>query len=135
MIRKFFLSLALTDNIVSNLAKSPFRTKWCLEGKCNKCGKCCQEIGLKIDPRLLSSKFITNIIVRWISWLFDFYLIGIDHKRLYLFFGCKHKMPDGTCGVYKWRPSVCRNYPIIDYFEEPALFPECGYKTRLRIRR
>ena len=129
MLRKLALSFVLADNFVSNLAKKPFGSRWKLTGRCNKCGKCCKEIHIKIEPRLLNSKFTQEVVIRWVSWLFRFYLQRIDHERNYLVFGCKNLRPDGTCGDYKWRPNVCRNYPLVDFFDEPALFDTCGYKA------
>jgi len=86
---------------------------------------------LEIHPNLLKSRFTTDIVVRWVSWAFNFYLKGIDEKKYKLIFGCKTVLADGTCGDYKWRPNICRNYPIVDFFDEPALFDTCGYKAQL----
>jgi Fe-S-cluster containining protein len=132
VLRKTILALVIADNFVANLAGSFFRKKWKLEGSCKKCGKCCRDIHLKIDPRLLNNRFTRELVIRWISWLFRFYLKRIDHERNYLVFGCRNLTENGTCGDYRWRPNVCRNYPLVDFFDEPALFDTCGYKAKLR---
>ena len=130
MIRKLILSLVIADNFVSNMAKMPFRSRWKLEGGCRKCGRCCREIALKIDPRLLNNRLTTAVVIRWISWLFNFRLIRIEYDKPYLVFACNNQAGDGTCKEYKWRPNVCRNYPLVDYFEEPALYDFCGYRSK-----
>jgi hypothetical protein len=122
----------LLDYWLYRLVKSPIKTKWVLTEKCGKCGKCCKEIKLYIEPKMLSSKFVSNMVIAWTSWLFNFKLKRIDYDRSDLVFECKTLGPDGTCMDYKWRPSVCRSYPLVDYFEEPALFSICGYKKKLR---
>ena len=132
MIRRLVLCFVMADNFIFNLVKKPFKTKWILEGKCRKCGRCCRDIGMKIDPRLLQSSLITDIIVRWISWLFNFELKHIEYDSLLIVFTCKKSTPEGTCGDYKWRPNICRNYPIVDYFDKPGLFDTCGYSAKLR---
>lgn len=132
MLRKMVLSLVLMDNFLTNLARKPLRTRWILSGKCKKCGRCCREIHLKIDPRLLNNRFTFSLITMWISWLFCFYLKRVDRRRNYLVFGCKKLKWNGQCGAYYWRPNVCRNYPLVDYFEKPALIRGCGYKPSLR---
>ena len=132
MIRKPVLALVIFDNFVSNIVKKPFRTKWALDGKCKKCGKCCRDIKLAIDPRLLSNTFTRELVIRWTSWVMGFYLKAIEYDPPYLVFGCKNLLSDGSCADYKWRPNVCRNYPLVDFFEEPALFDTCGYKARLK---
>lgn len=132
MLRKLVLSLVIADNFITNLVKKPFRTRWVLNGKCRKCGKCCADIKMAINPRLLSNVFTRELVIRWTSWIMDFYLKRIEYGPCYLVFGCKNQDSDGLCGVYKWRPNVCRNYPLVDFFEEPALFDTCGYKARMQ---
>lgn len=132
--KRFIISIILLDNCSTNFPKKLlFKTRWQLEGQCKRCGICCQEIYLKITPRQLSSKLFTNLAIKWISWVFDFILIKIDYENYYLVWTCKHKLVDGRCGNYFWRPSVCRNYPLVDYFDEPKFIPGCGYSARKRI--
>lgn len=132
MLRRIVMCFVIADNWVTRLSRSFIKSKWVLDGKCNKCGKCCQEIKLYIDPKLANNNITYNIIVWWVSWLFRFDLIGIDRERSDLIFTCKMVSKDGKCTDYKWRPNICRNYPIVDYFDEPVTFKTCGYKARLR---
>jgi Fe-S-cluster containining protein len=132
MFRKLILSLVIADNFISNLVKKPFKTRWVREGKCSKCGKCCADIKMAINLKLLSNVLTRELVTRWTSWIMGFHLKRIEYDPPYLVFGCDNQRPDGSCGVYKWRPNVCRNYPLLDYFEEPALFDTCGYKARLK---
>ncbi len=37
------------------------------------------------------------------------------------FFACVHLQPDGDCGIYATRPTMCRNYPG----DEPCAFIGC----------
>jgi Fe-S-cluster containining protein len=132
-MKKIIISFILLDNFLTNLPKKVlFRSRWVLEGKCKKCGTCCKEIYLKISPRQLSSKLFTELAIRWTSWIFDFILLRIDYENYYLVFTCKHLRPDGKCGNYFWRPNICRNYPLVDYFEEPKTLPDCGFRARPR---
>jgi Fe-S-cluster containining protein len=132
MIRKLVLALVIADNFMLNAIKKPFKKRWVLDGKCSKCGKCCADIKMAINLRLLSNSFTRGLVIRWTSWIMGFHLKRIDYDPPYLVFGCNNQCPDGSCGVYKWRPNVCRNYPLVDFFEEPALFDSCGYKARLK---
>ena len=109
-----------------------FRTKFVLKGKCNMCGNCCKRILLKITPEQINSKLFMKIAIKWIEWIFDFIFLDIDYEDNYLAFTCKHIKPDGKCGNYLFRPNVCRNYPIVDYFKKPVLLPDCGYKAKSR---
>lgn len=133
LFKRLIISFILLDNFLTNLCKRIlFKTRWVLVGKCRRCGTCCKEIYLKITPRQLSSKFFANLAIKWISWIFDFILLKIDYDNYYLIFTCKYRQPDGRCGNYFWRPNICRNYPLVDYFNEPKLLPGCGFSARLR---
>ena len=127
MLRKAILSLILLDNAITQGLKRLFPTRWKIAGSCKQCGKCCEEILLKAHPAILNDNWVTKIVVGWISWVFQFYLIRIDRAGKYLVFSCHNRGADGKCLVYRWRPSVCRNYPLLDYFKEPRFLDDCGY--------
>jgi Fe-S-cluster containining protein len=128
-MKRLILIFVILDNFLTNLTRKLFPTRWTLEGQCRQCGNCCREIYLKMTPSQMKSRLFTNISIRWISWLFDFNLLRIDHEHHYLVFNCKHLTPEGKCGNYFWRPNICRNYPLVDYFEEPKFLPGCGFKA------
>lgn len=130
LLKRFIILFVLLDNLLTNLPKKWFfKSKWKLTGQCNMCGNCCKEIHLQIDKKQLGSKLFTNVAIRWITWLFDFILLKIDCDNHILEFTCKHCRADGKCGNYFWRPNVCRNYPLVDYFEKPKFLPNCGFKA------
>jgi hypothetical protein len=131
-MKRLILIFVILDNLLTNLTKKLFPRKWTLTGACRQCGNCCKEIYLKMTPGQMKSRLFTNISIRWISWLFDFNLLRTDHEHHYLVFNCKHLTSDGKCGNYFWRPNICRNYPLVDYFEEPKLLPGCGFKAIAR---
>ncbi|MBU0687285.1 MAG: YkgJ family cysteine cluster protein [Candidatus Margulisbacteria bacterium] len=135
IIKRFIMLFVILDNFILNsLKKLFFKTNWVLGGKCKQCGSCCKRILLKMTRKQIESPFFTKLSIKWITWLFDFILLDIDRNNHYLAFTCKHLKPDGKCGNYFWRPNICRNYPLVDYFEEPKLLPECGFKAELRHR-
>lgn len=132
--RKSIMSFVLLDNVLTNLPKKfIFKSRYRREGKCKQCGVCCKEIYLKITPAQIRSRFFTRLAVWWIEWLFEFNLLRIDRERLYLIFNCKNQKEDGHCGNYFWRPNICRNFPLVDYFDEPVFLPGCGFNARLRV--
>ena len=93
-----------------------------VKGQCKKCGKCCKEIRIK-----LRNKKHFKIIQFLFPLYRQFYIIKVDDKEN-LVLGCKHLNDNGTCNIYKFRPLVCRNYPM----NPPSFFSEtidgCGYE-------
>jgi len=131
-MKRLLMLFVLLDNVLTNLTKKIFGTKWVLTGKCRQCGTCCREIYLTMTPAQTRSELFTSVSIRWISWLFDFILLRIDHENNALVFTCRNLTPEGKCGNYFWRPNICRNYPLVDYFEEPKFLPGCGFGAKLR---
>lgn len=132
-LKRLIIIFVLLDNFLTQFVKTYIiRPRWKIVGKCKQCGVCCQEILLKATPRQLNSPLFMKIAIKWISWLFDFILLRVDYDNGYLVWTCKHRLPSGKCGNYFWRPNVCRNYPLVDYFDEPKFLPNCGFKAELR---
>lgn len=129
-LKRLIMIFVLLDNYLTNLFKKPFGSKWKRTGQCRQCGNCCREIYLTMTPAQIKSRLFTNLSIRWITWLFDFILLRIDYENDSLVFTCRHLTAKGKCGNYTWRPNVCRNYPLVDYFEEPKFLPECGFSAR-----
>jgi hypothetical protein len=119
----------LLDNLIMQGLKKLFPVKHKITGKCRQCGNCCQGIYLKMSEGQKRSRLFVDVCVRWLSWLYDFYLIKIDYENNYLIFSCKHKGQNGSCRNYFWRPPVCRNYPLQDYFKETVFLPGCGFRS------
>lgn len=133
--KRLGIIFVLIDNFLVNFPKKHlFKTRYVLEGKCLKCGQCCKQIYLKATPAQTNSPLFAKVSVRWIEWLFDFKLKWIDFQDNYFVFECKNLTKDGKCGNYPWRPNVCRNFPLVDYFNEPVFLPGCGYSARPRKR-
>mgnify|MGYP001606063823 CR=1 FL=1 len=132
ILRRIIMVLVIFDNFIINLIKKVLGSRWILTGKCQQCGTCCQQIVMTMTPAQVKSRFFTDLSIRWISWLFGFQLQAVDEENCAIIFGCQHLTPDNKCGNYRWRPNVCRNFPLVDYFAEPKLLPNCGFRAKLK---
>jgi Fe-S-cluster containining protein len=131
-LKRSVMAFVLLDNLLTNLTKNIFMTRWIREGGCKQCGSCCKEIYLTMTPAQTRSRLFTSLSIKWICWLFDFTFLRLDHENNSLVFTCRHLTPEGKCGNYFWRPNICRNYPLVDYFKEPKFLPGCGFTARER---
>lgn len=131
-LKRAVMAISLADNALSNIVRSIFKTRYKVRGNCLKCGQCCRQIYLKVSRRQAASPLFARLSIKWIEWLFDFRLKWIDYEDDYFVFECLNQKQDGTCGNYFWRPGICRNFPLADFFKEPVFIPGCGFSSEIR---
>lgn len=101
----------------------PVKQKYEITGHCNKCGKCCKEIrsyGMKNEKHLRFMQFL-------FPWYKIFYILKKDENNN-LILSCKCLKEDGSCGIYQFRPFLCRNYPKKYINFNAEMINGCGYK-------
>lgn len=47
------------------------------------------------------------------------------------YYTCRHRLPNGNCGVYEARPSLCRDYP----YGGPCEYPGCTWASATEATR
>lgn len=99
-------------------------------GECVKCGKCCKEI-LFNPPRFIRTTGLVHVFVLYHRLAHNFSPVarGPDDE---IIFACGHLKSDGRCGIHKWRPFLCRNFPVVPWFEVPKILPYCTYQVAAR---
>ena len=104
------------------------------EGQCRKCGQCCKEILIGMEPRMLKISLLRNFAVWWNKYFNNLHLIGSFLDEGLMVFACDYLQADGRCGNYNWtRPVFCAEYPrLFNYFEKPTVLKNCGFKFRPR---
>lgn len=123
--------------IFKNLIKKPTKTsKYKVEGKCLKCGKCCSNIAFKIDRNnYIRTKEEFEYIKKFDKKFNHFKINGIDKDGAMLF-KCKSLKDNNECKDYFFRSLYCRKYPNISqkYLQESRNTLEgCGYKIKPTI--
>jgi len=116
---------------IENAIGKLFKRKWKIVGKCRRDGRCCKDIGIIAKPWIIKYKYIFKMVLWWYTRVYPFCFKYYIEKENILIFGCTKLNNDGTCSIYNRRPSICRRYPIVSYFEKPVLFDDCGFKTEL----
>lgn len=127
-IRTLLLPFVLIDLSVQRLARLFIAPPYKKAGECKKRGNCCFYILLPVKKGLLGwiHKF-------WSTEVLGFYLRDktpyiLEGKEVYVM-GCRHLKKDGSCGHYALRPTVCRKWPLIEYFGQPRILKGCGFKA------
>ena len=112
------------QKVATMIIRPPFKR----EGRCKRRGHCCHYILMTYSPSLTGRFFYL-----WYTEILGFYRRLLDPqdyegKKMYVL-GCRHLRKDGTCGDYRLRPLICRQWPIVDYFGYPKILKGCGYHS------
>jgi len=66
--------------------------------------------------------------MHWYRWVYHFTATREDRASQVVVFSCGYLKGD-VCGIYRWRPVMCRRYPQPRYFGKPTFLPGCGYQS------
>jgi hypothetical protein len=101
------------------------RPKFVITGECVKCGACCEQI-LGDPPRLVKdTPWLLGLFVGWHRVVHNFHLVARGESGEVVF-RCGYLKGDGRCGIYRLRPFICRNYPVLPFYEAPRPLPGCS---------
>ena len=115
-IKRFFLKITNQKNLF-------VRT-----GKCVKCGNCCRDIGILLDGVKISKQQEFDTLVKQESVYGIFIKTGEATDGSWIF-RCSKLKENNKCGIYLFRPIICRGYPHSYLGPLGArLHKECGYK-------
>jgi Fe-S-cluster containining protein len=137
MARRFFYFVRLVirlDSCIEQLIKKYIlKPKYTVSGTCKMCGTCCENIGIYTASYLIKVNLILKIIVKFYEKVNDFQYQGYLPNKKILVFTC-HNFDDNKrkCKVHNKRPAMCRNYPLLRYFNKPVLIKNCGYKVHIQ---
>ncbi len=135
-IRTLVMPFVLADGLSQKLAKLFFKTPYRQVGHCYKRGACCQNVLLSWPKWMERHQWAGKLLLWWNTEVNGFYLKGKevddeDGSKL-KFMGCRYLKQDGSCGQYRYRPAVCRDWPRIEYFGPPRRLKGCGFRAVLR---
>jgi len=127
-IRILRLPWILLDLWSQKVARLIIRPPYKKVGQCLKRGHCCQYILIPESTGILGRlSFLFNTQIN------GFYLreeetYEYEEERVKVM-GCRYLKKDGSCAHYRLRPTVCRNWPMIEYFGHPRILKGCGFKA------
>lgn len=122
------LPFVLIDNRMQIIAKKIIRPPFKREGECKKRGNCCYYVLIAH-----SDSIIGRLFYFWYTQFLGFYKRLpnpqiYEGKKMHVM-GCRHLKKDGSCGDYRLRPLICRQWPMIEYFGYPKVLKGCGYRS------
>ena len=131
-LRILFHPFVLLDDWSQKIARKIVKPPFKQIGKCKKRGNCCHYILMK-----KSWGPLTNLDLFWNTQVNGFFLrekktFMHQGKEVYVL-GCRYLKQDGSCGHYRLRPSICRNWPKIEIFGTPQMLKGCGFLAQERV--
>lgn len=122
------LPIVLLDYCAQKIARLIIRPPFKRVGSCKRRGNCCHYVMMR------RSRGILGVIERfWATQINGFYFrhqepLDYEGRKVNLM-GCRYLQKDGSCGNYRLRPMVCRNWPVIAHFGWPHILKGCGYRA------
>ena len=126
-VREIVRLFILLDLACASLVQKMIRPKFYVRGQCDKRGTCCKHI-VGDPPRWVKRTRLLQAFAAYHRVMHNFEVVarGPDEQ---LIFSCGHLRSDGRCGIYRYRPRICRNYPVLPFYGPPRLLPGCGYRV------
>lgn len=135
LTRKFLkipvLFFTLMETGALRLMKQIIRPRFVLLGTCQECGDCCRSI-LGSPPKWVRDSFLMRIYTHYHKIAHRFTVRATTADGCVLF-ECGYLQSDGRCSIYRFRPLLCRNYPLVPFYHEPRLLPSCSYSVAPRV--
>jgi len=119
------------DGFFSTYTEKIFKTRYKLNGKCKQCGICCTKIAIYLSNSFWHYPWLKKFAIKWYSFTYNFDFVWEEADLKIIVFKCNY-LKNNKCSIHKTRPYICRNYPMLRYFEEPQFLPDCGFTCSLR---
>ncbi len=114
------------DRIAWRLLGYHRKTRYVRRGDCARTGLCCRTLGIELPESWVRRPRVVAFFQRWYALVHNFQPIGPPQGRL-LPLSCGYLRDGRTCGVYPFRPKLCREYPQVGLFGKVELHRGCGY--------
>ncbi len=118
-------ALILMDLGIYALLRKIVRPDYEVRGQCDQRGVCCQHI-VSDPPRWLKRGWPLRLYVAFHATWHNFFVVARGPNDEVIF-SCNHLQSDGRCGIWRFRPRLCRDYPLRPIFGIPKVLPGCGF--------
>ena len=113
------------EALVKLILQDPFK----FVGGCKRCGKCCQQMLLTANGKLIESEAEFEELCKKDPG-FQRWVPSGKNPRGVPYFSCRYLSSEGLCTDYENRQPVCRAFPSFP----SALKPNCGFKPTIALQ-
>lgn len=129
----FFFSwwLSLGHFVAGKLLFYKKRTEYVVRGGCERTGQCCRNLAIEIPASWAKRSKIVALFNLWYRTVFNFHSVGVIYGN-WLVYECHYLKSNAdktkySCGIYPYRPKLCREFPIVPWFGHGRLHKGCGF--------
>ena len=116
----------LSDKFAYHLLRYPKRSEYVLKGGCARSGQCCRNLALQIPKSWAKRPKIAGLFNWWYRKIFNFHYLGTIYEN-WMVYECHYLKNGDTCGIYPYRPKLCREFPLTPLFGHGRLHRGCGF--------
>lgn len=102
------------------------KTQYIRQGSCQNTGECCKKIGIGLPKSWLKRPWIAQSFRWYMQTIHNFYPLDEEHAKM-LLFQCRYLRSDNKCGIYPFRPTICREYPQTTLLGRAEVHRGCGF--------
>lgn len=117
--------LEIVDDLATSILVLIWPTEYIRISGCAQTGQCCQAIGMGFPRWWRKMPWLLNITKAWHGLRYNFKAYG-DKDNL-LVYHCLYLKDGKTCGIQRFKPKLCRDFPKTPLFGFTKLHKGCGY--------
>ena len=102
------------------------RSEYVVKGGCARTGQCCKDLALQMPKSWVKHPRLVKLINAWYRNIFNFHYRGTINEN-WLVYECHYLKNGNTCGIYPYRPKLCREFPLVPLFGHGRLHKGCGF--------
>ncbi len=102
------------------------KTEYIRTGQCKMTGQCCKAIGIEFPAAWQKYPWLVRWLGRWHRLRYNFE--SVDQQRNLLVYQCNYLRTDNRCGIQKFKPRLCREFPEHPWRGRIRVHKGCGYQ-------
>ena len=122
----FNMTIYWGDKIAWRLLRYDKKTRFVRKGACQRTGMCCQALAIEIPRSWAKHPWIVRAFNGWYRSVYRFQPVRTVNGNM-LQFDCQYLTKQNTCGIYPFRPKLCREYPAATLFGHANVHRGCGF--------
>lgn len=102
-----------------------FKREFARRGHCERTGQCCQAIGLEAPASWFRHPRLIGAFQKWHFLRYNFTPHGRQGNMMV--YSCNYLTPQMTCGIQRFKPKLCRDFPQEKWRGFTKLHKGCGF--------